>query len=151
MSDYSTALPDLEMDGEIATNYMEVVPASNIPMKRTQSLILGSEQKENTVIVDSTAEVLAMREEVLKEMEERKQQIKDTKGTWLRHTQTRHIFLIIFSRDTERADDSGWVWCDGLSTDIGSCSWRTVASLLHISKNLHHIDLYLNDSSSLLL
>ena len=115
---------------------MDPVTVSNIPMQRTQSLILGSEQEENPVIVDSTSEVLPIREEVLKEMEERKQQIKDTKGTCIRHT--RHIFLIIFSLDTEWADDCGWVWCDGLSTDIGSCSWRTVATSLQISKNLQY-------------
>ena len=142
----STALPDLEMDDEINTKHVDPVTVSNIPMQRTQSLILGSEQEEKPVIVDSTAEVLAIREEVLKEMEERKQQIKDTKGTWLRHTKTCHIFLIIFSLDTEQADDCGWVWCDGLSTDIGSCGWGTVATSLHVSKNLHYID-----SSSLFL
>ena len=52
---------------------MDPVTVSNIPMQRTQSLILGSEQEENPVIVDSTSEVLPIREEVLKEMEERKQ------------------------------------------------------------------------------
>ena len=51
----------------------------------------GSDQEETPVIVESTAEVLAIREEVLKEMEEKKQQIKDTKGIWLRHTQTCHM------------------------------------------------------------
>jgi hypothetical protein len=55
------------------TDWVDPVTVSNIPMQRTQSLILGSEQEENPVIVDSTSEVPPIREEVLKEMEERKQ------------------------------------------------------------------------------
>ena len=49
---------------------------SNTPIHRTESLLLGSEQEEKPTIVDSNAEVLAIREEVLKEMEERKQQVR---------------------------------------------------------------------------
>ena len=125
-SDYSTALPDLEVDDEINTFVVDadtVVPAQ---IHRTQSLLLGSGQEERPAITDSTAEVLAIREEVLKEMEERKQQVRETKG--IGNFLIYKIFLIMFcSLDTEWVDDRGWVWCDGLSADTGSCGWRAVA------------------------
>ena len=123
-SDYGTALPDLEVDVEM--NNFVVDNMSNTPIHRTQSLLLGSEQEEKPTIVDSNAEVLAIREEVLKEMEERKQQVRETKG--IGYVLIYQIFLIMFcSLDTKWVDDRGWVWCDGLSADTGSCGWRVVA------------------------
>merc|ERR1712013_248218 len=79
MSDYSTALPDLEVDDEIPVT--DII--TDIPLQRTKSLVIEPEQKEQPVW-DSTAEVLALREEVFKEIEERKQQVKDTKA-WIQN------------------------------------------------------------------
>jgi len=79
MSDYSTALPDLEVDEEIPVT--DII--TDIPLQRTQSLFIEPEQEEQPGL-NSTTEVLALREEVLKEIEERKQQVKDTKA-WIQN------------------------------------------------------------------
>eukprot|EP00092_Neocalanus_flemingeri_P023379 GFUD01025348.1.p1 GENE.GFUD01025348.1~~GFUD01025348.1.p1 ORF type:complete len:1584 (+),score=477.54 GFUD01025348.1:160-4911(+) len=83
MSDYSGELPDLEVKDDIKTT-VEEASDSNHQIQRTQSLVFDMEQVDKLVIVDSTAEVLVKRGEVLKEIEEHKQQVKDTKA-WIQN------------------------------------------------------------------
>jgi len=83
-SDYSNALPDLEVDSDIAIpdfNDGKISPGS---IMRTQSLTFTVEEDEKAVTKDTTEEVLAMKAEALKEIADRKQQIRDTKA-WIQN------------------------------------------------------------------
>ena len=72
------------------------------------------------------------REEVLREIAQHKQEIREAKGknVVIIYNQSL-ICLKRFRLDPEWSNDSGWVWCDGVSTNSGDC-WTVDTAMLII-------------------
>jgi len=84
-SDYSGGLPDLEVE-DVPDYDFDIRPSSTIPpsptMQRTRSLEMSP--IHSPIIMDQSTDVMTRKHEVLKDIDEHKQQIKDAKA-WIQN------------------------------------------------------------------
>ena len=113
-------LPDLEVDDNIELGPRHAEPAQLL-VHRTASLLVTDLEAGSPGLAQVAAEmdVLAKREGVLRDIEDKKNQIREAKGT--------HFIMdpsiskmCFFSLVTKWADDSSRFWCDGLSSKCRS-------------------------------
>lgn len=116
-------LPDLEVDHNIAVTRDE---SGDRGVTRTTSLLVtGVDMDKPLDSAVADMDVLAKRDEVLKDLEEKKNQIKEAKGDSTTIFNPTHFHLTInhllfhCSLDSKRSYDCSWCWCDGISTNFG--------------------------------
>ena len=130
-SNYSGGLPDLEVDETIHI----ALEDEDQTVQRTQSLLVSGVDMDKPVHGEVQKDMLARREEVLKEIAQHKKEIREAKGI---KVFTIYIPQSIFYRlDTERFNDSCWFWCDGLPPNLGVC-WSLVRISVH-SESVHKL------------
>lgn len=109
-----SGLPDLELDLNIpAVRDM----SGDRAVHRTVSLLVSGVDMDTPADLEPQLDVVAKREEVLREIEEKKLQIREAKGehpSFISNT-----IISCFSLDSEWINDSGGFWRDGLSANAG--------------------------------
>ena len=109
-------LPDLEVDDNIELGPRHAEPAQLL-VHRTASLLVTDLEAGSPGMAQVAAEmdVLAKREGVLRDIEDKKNQIREAKGNTI-YDGSFNLQNVFFSLVTKWADDCSRVWCDGLSS-----------------------------------
>ena len=128
-------LPDLEVDDNIELGPRHAEPAQLL-VHRTASLLVTDLEAGSPGLAQVAAEmdVLAKREGVLRDIEDKKNQIREAKGTqFMMDPSSKMCF---FSLVTKWADDCSRIWCDGLSSKCRGYG-------INISYSLHQLQHFL--------
>ena len=116
-------LPDLEVDDNIELGPRHAEPAQLL-VHRTASLLVTDLEAGSPGLAQVAAEmdVLAKREGVLREIEDKKTQIREAKGisAFLGEHSNIKKNVFFFSLVTKWADDCSRFWCDGVSSKCRS-------------------------------
>ena len=112
-----SGLPDLELDLNIPAVRDQ---SGDRAVHRTVSLLVSGVDMDTPADLEPQLDVVAKRDEVLREIEEKKLQIREAKGS-LRSfiSKIKSTRLSCSSLDSEWIDDSGGVWRDGLPSNSG--------------------------------
>ena len=109
-----SGLPDLELDLNIPVRDQ----SGDRAVHRTVSLLVSGVDMDTPADLEPQVDVVAKREEVLREIEEKKLQIREAKGSEFYFKNVIKTFSPS-SLDSEWIDDSSGIWRDGLSSNSG--------------------------------
>ena len=112
-----SGLPDLELDLNIPAVRDQ---SGDRAVHRTVSLLVSGVDMDTPADLEPQLDVVAKRDDVLREIEEKKLQIREAKGSLRSFIyKIKSTRLSCSSLDSEWIDDSGGVWRDGLSSNSG--------------------------------